>query len=159
MIAPCHLLSAYQFRRWLRMCAPFDSNREAVRQFLEGNWTAALDHTREVLNFVPGCTNSTILLMQVPRLRSPGISISLAANSKPPNRDAATCLSSLLNLTCVLTVMPVCKARSNQQIGRWADVVQITGSLLQSIPGRGSWLRGQHRMMAVSLGSQVSLSL
>jgi hypothetical protein len=42
---------------------------EAVRAFLEGNWTATLEHSRELLNIVPGCTNSTILLMQV-RLRS-----------------------------------------------------------------------------------------
>ncbi len=43
---------------------------EAVREFLEGNWTSTLEHTREVLNIVPGCTNSTLLLMQVLPLRS-----------------------------------------------------------------------------------------
>jgi hypothetical protein len=50
------------------------------------------------------------------------------------------------------------QARSGQQIGRWADVVQIAGTLLQSIPSRGSWVRGQHRMMAVALGSQVGVA-
>jgi len=51
------------------------------------------------------------------------------------------------------------RARCFQQRGQWADAVRATGTLLQKVDARGSWLRGQPRMMAVTLGASAAMEL
>ena len=51
------------------------------------------------------------------------------------------------------------RARCFQQRGAWADVVRATGTLLQRVDARGSWLRGQPRMMAVTLGASAAMEM
>jgi len=37
--------------------------------------------------------------------------------------------------------------------------VRTSGTLLQKVDGRGSWVRGQPRMMAVSLGASAAMEM
>jgi len=51
------------------------------------------------------------------------------------------------------------RARCFQQRGQWADVVRTSGTLLQKVDARGSWTRGQPRMMAVTLGASAAMEM
>jgi len=51
------------------------------------------------------------------------------------------------------------RARCFQQRGQWADVVRTTGTLLQKVDARGSWVRGQPRMMAVTVGATAAMEM
>ncbi|EKX48811.1 hypothetical protein GUITHDRAFT_136477 [Guillardia theta CCMP2712] len=57
------------------------------------------------------------------------------------------------------STMLLVKAKSHQLLGQWADVTRTAGQLLQEAELRGAWKRGQHRMMAVTLGSHAALEL
>jgi tetratricopeptide (TPR) repeat protein len=51
------------------------------------------------------------------------------------------------------------RARCFQQRAQWADVVRTAGTLLQKVDSRGAWVRGQPRMMVVTLGATAAMEM